>query len=258
MITLVISVLIANQKLFVWNLLLITIPMELAAVAAYVIMFLKHVKIWYYHLDVIVTDFFLILTSISYYANIARHLEVIRFKNIVIKIIFPCIFGATGYVFCQMYLFSKFKISDKTDKYLIRLVCYPLIVEVSLILIEYCCRTFDGGIYTSVHGRAHYMLFIQTSFVVLGRYLTTTSGSLQSVTVISVFHFLKDILVHRLSWLQCYIAHKVKSFFCVKEGKEDFNVWFYNREFQDFRACVLNNDFVIEVTGKKKIFFLVF
>ena len=158
-ITLVISVLIANQKLFIWNLLLITIPMELAAVAAYVIMFLEHVKIWYYHLDVVVTDFFLIITSISCYANIARHLEEILFKNIIIKLIFPCIFAATGHVFCQIYLFSKFRTSDKTDKCLIRLVYYPSIVEVSLILIEYSCRTFDGGTYVTVHGRAHYIFF---------------------------------------------------------------------------------------------------
>ena len=252
MITLVISVLIANQKLFIWNLLLITIPMELAAVAAYVIMFLEHVKIWYYHLDVVVTDFFLIITSISCYANIARHLEEILFKNIIIKLIFPCIFAATGHVFCQIYLFSKFRTSDKTDKCLIRLVYYPSIVEVSLILIEYSCRTFDGGTYVTVHGRAHYIFFIQTSLGVLGRYLTTISGSLESVTVISFFQFLKDAFIHRLSWLQCYITHKVKGFFCVKEGKEDFNEWFYNRDFQEFRACVLNNDFVIEVAGKKE------
>ena len=258
MITLVISVLITNQKLFLWNLLFITIPMELFAVAAYVIIFLKNVNIWYYHIDIYVTEFFFFATAISCYLNIARHLKEIRFMKIIVKIIFPCIFGTTGYIFCQIYLFSKFKVSDETDKYLIRLLYYPLMVEVSLILIEYCCRTLDGGTYITIHGRAHYIFFVQATLGILGRYLTTTSGSLETVTVISAFHFVKDVFVHRLSWLQCYIAHKMKRILCFTEGKEDFNVWFYRRDFQEFRACVLNNDFVTEVTGKKKVLFFLF
>ena len=257
MITLVISVFITSKKLFVQNLLLVTIPTELAAITSFLIMFLLNVKIWYYHIDVFVTEAFFFVTAISCFSNIAKQLEEIRLKNIFIRIMFPCFFGTAGYMFSQVYLFSKFKASDVTEKYLIRLVYYPLMVEVSLILIEYCCRTFDAGTYTNVHGRAHYIFFVQATLGILGRYLTTISGSLASVTVISAFHFVKDVFVHRLSWLQCYIAHKVKRLLSFKEGKEDFSVWFYDPHFQEFRACVFNNDFVIEVAGKKSKYFYI-
>ena len=36
----------------------------------------------------------------------------------------------------------------------------------------------------------------------------------------------------------------------MKEAEEDFDQWFYSIEFQGFRACVFNNDFVLELTGK--------
>ena len=67
---------------------------------------------------------------------------------------------------------------------------------------------------------------------------------------------MKDVFVHRLSWLQCYIGHKVKRLFCFKEGKEDFSVWFYGPNFQEFCACVFSNDFVIEVAVRRANIFI--
>ena len=255
MIALVVSVFITSKKLFFQNLLFVAIPTELDAVISFLIVFLLNVKIWYYHIDVFVTEALFLVSAISCFSNIAKQLEEIRLKNIFIRIMFPCFFGTAGCMFSQVYLFSKLKVSDVTDKYLIWSVYYPLMVEVSLILIEYCCRTFDGGTYTNVHGRAHYIFFVQATFGILGRYLATISGSLISVTVISAFYFVKDVFVHRLSWLQCYIAHKVKRVFCFKERKEDFSVWFCGPHFQEFGECVFNNDFVTEVAGKRNKYF---
>ena len=77
--------------------------------------------------------------------NITKHVEEVRLKNIFTRLILPSFVGTAAYLFSEVYLFSKFKEADSKEKHLIRLVYYPLIVEVSLTLTEYGCRTFDRG-----------------------------------------------------------------------------------------------------------------
>ena len=254
MITVILSVFITNMKLFLHNLLFITIPTTLVAVTVFWTMFTLNVKIWYYYLDAGVAEVFFFIIIISCLVNTAKHVEEVKLKNIFIRLILPVIFGSGGYIFAQTYLSSRFKVADNTEQYLIRLFYYPFILEVSLILQEYCYRTFDGGINIRNHGRAHFIFLTQVSFGILGRYMTIISGSLIEVTVYSACQFLKDVFVHRLSWLQCCIAHKFKRLFGMKDGEEDFDTWFYSPNFQEFRACVFNNDFILEVTGEKGIF----
>ena len=253
MITLVISVFITKKRLFVQSLLTITIPTALFGIITLAIMLFLNVNIWYYNLDVVVTQVCFHAVAITCYVNITKHVEEVRLKNIFTRLILPSFVGTGAYLFSEVYFFSKFKEADSKEKYLIRLVYYPLIVEVSLTLTEYGCRTFDrGGSNITVNGRAHFIFYGQATFAILGRYLTIISGSLVHVTLISVFHFLKDVFVHRVSWLQCKVAHKVKRVLHFKEGKEDFDKWFYSPNFQKFRACVFNNDFVIEISGRKR------
>ena len=253
MITLVISVFTTKKRLFVQSLLTITIPTALFAIIILAIMLSLNVNIWYYNVDVVVTQVCFHIVAITCYVNITKHVEEIRLKNIFTRLILPSFVGTAAYLFSEVYLFNKFKEADSKEKYLIRLFYYPLIVEVSLTLTEYGCRTFDrGGSNITVNGRAHFIFYGQATFAILGRYLTIISGSLVDVTLISIFHFMKDVFVHRLSWLQCKVAHKVKRVLRSKEGKEDFDKWFYSPNFQKFRACVFNNDFVIEVSGRKR------
>lgn len=233
-------------------------PTILIAVITFVTMFGLNVKIWYYYIEASVAEVFFFIVMISCLVNIAKYVEEIRLKNIFIKLILPVVFGSIWYIFAVIYLSNKFKVAKDRDKYVIRIVYYPLIVEGSLILQEYCYRTFDGGSDTTVHGRAHFIFLSQVSFGILGRYMTTISGSLIDVTVFSLFHFFKDILIHRLSWLQCYVAHKLKRFLGMREAEEEFNEWFYSSRFQDFRACVFNNEFVLEVASKYRHFRLYF
>ena len=254
MITVILSVFITNKKLFLHNLLFITVPAILVAAATFWTMFALNVKIWYYHLDAGVAEVFFFIIIISCLVNTAKHVEEVTLKKIVIRLILPVIFGSGGYIFAQIYLSSRFKVADNTEQFLIRLLYYPLILEVSLIYQEYCYRTFDGGINITNHGRAHFIFLTQVSFGILGRYMTMISGSLIEVTIYSACQFLKDVFVHRLSWLQCYIAHKLKRLFRMKDGEEDFDTWFYSPNFQEFRACVFNNEFILEVTGKREIF----
>ena len=258
MVTLIISVFITNKKLFVRNLLTITMPTILIAVITFVTMFGLNVKIWYYYIEASVAEVFFFIVMISCLVNIAKHVKEIRLKNIFIRLILPVVFGSIWYIFAVIYLSNKFKVAKDRDKYVIRIVYYPLIVEGSLILQDYCYRTFDGGSDTTVHGRAHFIFLSQVSFGILGRYMTTISGSLIDVTVFSLFHFFKDVLIHRLSWLQCYVAHKLKRFLGMREAEEEFNEWFYSSHFQDFRACVFNNEFVLEVASKYRHFRLYF
>ena len=214
-------------------------------------MLFMNVKIWYYHIDEISSEVFFFLNLISCLGNLAKHVEEIQLKRIFIRLVLPVIFCTTGYSFSMIYLCSRFKVADNTERYLIRLLYYPFIVEMSLILLEYCCRTFDGGDSITIHGRVHLIFCVQVAFGILGRYMTMLSGGLVDVAIISAFHFFKDVFLHRSSWLQCYVAHKFKQLFVSNDNKEDFNEWFYSRDFQKFRAYVFNNDFVLELTGKK-------
>ena len=56
MITLVISVFITKKRLFVQSLLTITIPTALFGIITLAIMLFLNVNIWYYNLDVVVTQ----------------------------------------------------------------------------------------------------------------------------------------------------------------------------------------------------------
>ena len=251
MVTFVLSVFIKNKKLFLRNILTINLPTIIVAVAIIMAMLFMNVKIWYYHIDEISSEVFFFVNLISCLGNLAKHVEEIQLKRIFIRLVLPVVFCTTGYSFSMIYLCSRFKVAHTTEKYLIRLVYYPLIVEVSLILLEYCCRTFDGGDTITIHGRVHLIFCVQVAFGILGRYMTMLSGGLVDVAIFSAFHFFKDVFLHRSSWLQCYFAHKFKRIFVSKDRKEDFNEWFYSRDFQKFRAYVFNNDFVLELTGKK-------
>ena len=57
-------------------------------------------------------------------------------KNVFINLFQPVFVFTTGYEFSQLYLFSKFKVAQDIGKYLIRLVYYTSIAEVSLTLME--------------------------------------------------------------------------------------------------------------------------
>ena len=250
MIAVALFVFIANKKLLFRNIMAITLPIIYFAVMIFLVLFLSNVKIWYYHIDEGITEVSFYVIFISCLLNIANYVEEVKFKTIFVKLIFPGLIGSAGYTFSEIYLSNRYKVASGSEKYLIRLVYYPLIVEVSLILQEFCFRTFDGGINTRNNGRAHFLFITQVSFGVLGRYMTIASGSLVDVTVFSAFQSFKDIFVHRLSRLQCFIAYKVKQFFGMKDVEEDFDTWFDNPAFQEFRAHVFNNDFLLEMAGE--------
>ena len=124
--TLILSVFITNKNLFIMNLLTITLPIVTIAIIIFVVMFVLNVKIWYYHIDVGVGEIFAYTIIISCLANIANHVKEIQIKNIFIKLILPFTFAAAGYTFAMIYLSNKFKVAESTEKYLIRLVYYPL------------------------------------------------------------------------------------------------------------------------------------
>ena len=245
-----------NKKLFLRNLLTINLPAIIVAVARILTLLFLNVKIWYYHIDEVSSEVFYFVILISCLGSITKHVEEIQMKRIFIRLVLPVIFCSAGYSFLMIYLCSRFKVADSTEKYLIRLVYYPLIVELSLILLEYCCRTFNGGISITIHGRAHFIFSVQVAFGILGRYMTMFSGNLIDVTIFSAFHFLKDVFIHWSSWLQCYVAHRFKRLFGSKQKRKDFDEWFYSSDFQEFRVCVFSNDFMLELTGNGRHYFL--
>ena len=66
-----------------------TIPTVFVAVTTLAIMFLLDIKIWYYRIDVIVTQVSFDVTLICCFVNIAKQTKKIRMKNIFIKLLLP-------------------------------------------------------------------------------------------------------------------------------------------------------------------------
>lgn len=122
MITLVISVFMKNKKLFLRNLLTINLPAIIVAVARILTLLFLNVKIWYYHIDEVSSEVFYFVILISCLGNITKHVEEIQMKRIFIRLVLPVIFCSAGYSFLMIYLCSRFKVADSTEKYLIRLV----------------------------------------------------------------------------------------------------------------------------------------
>ena len=248
MITIVVSVIIKDKRLLKKNVCFITIPAILLGTVIFAVIYNLGLNIWYYRIDAVVGAIIFYFIMILCLLNM--QIYGVRLKTIVKNLICPIIFGSALYMFAKLYLRNRYMMADNTEKFLIRVIYYPLIVESSLLYQEYSYRTFDDGTLSTVHGRAHFVFLSQVSFGILGRYLTTIAGSLWEVALFSFLIFLKDILLHRMSWLQCYLAHKVKNFLGMSDSEEDFNNWFYSPSFQEFRGCVFNNDFIHEITGK--------
>ena len=248
MITVVVSMVIKDRRLLYKNLCIITIPAILFGTVIFAVIYKLGVNIWYYKIDAAVGAIMFYFIMITCLLNMQTY--GVRLKTVVKNLIIPIIFASALYMFAKLYLRNRYMMANNTEKFLIRVIYYPLIVECSLIYQEYSYRTFDDGTISTVHGRAHFVFLSQVSFSMLGRYLTTIAGSLLEVLLFSFLIFLKDILIHRMSKLQCYLAHKVKTFLKMSDSEEDFNNWFYSQSFQEFRGCVFNNDFIHEITGK--------
>ena len=208
--------------------------------------------IWFYYLDIVLfmTVFYLVLPLAHY--NISRHVETVSFTNSFKYYVAPMFFMALGIGFVDIYFSKTYRVEEDGTllKYAQRLIVYPVIMDLFLSCGEFCVRRLDN---CSVHGRAHSIYLIQVRFGILGRYMTLTSGNLTSVAITSCLVALKDMVFHRMSRMQCWLAFKLRRIFpcCRRTDQRGFHQWYFDEEFCNFRGCVINNEFLHEFTGMK-------
>ena len=206
-------------------------PIVFIAITTFSILYSLNVQIWYYYIDASVAEVFFFAIMISCFVSLTKHQPGVNMKEILIRLLIPVIVGSAGYIFTTIYLNNKYKVANTTNKFLIRLLYFPLILEPVLIFQEFSFRTFrltENDEACSIHGRAHFVFLTQVSFGILGRYMTTISGNLSNVALFSAVIAIKDISLHRMSRVQCWLAFKLKKLFALDDGNqfEEFEEWF--------------------------------
>ena len=180
------------------------LPIFLIAVVSYIILFYSNVRLWYYYIDITIIQIIFFLTIGSSLFNLSRNHNDIRLKTLVKRFILAILAGVTSVGFIWIYLSKIFAGASSLKKYIIRLLIYPILVDAVLAFEEFSVRQFLTKDYT-VHGLAYLVYNAQVAFGFFGRYMTTTSGNLVSVTIFASVIAIKDVLFHRLSRAQCWI-----------------------------------------------------
>ena len=227
------------------------LPIFLIALVSYIILFYSNVRLWYYYIDITIIQIIFFVTIGSSLFNLSRNNHEIDFKTLVKRFILPILAGVISVGFIWIYLSKTLTGASSLKKYIIRLVIYPILVDAVLAFQEFNFRQFLTKDYT-VDGLAYFVYVAQVIFGFFGRYMTMTSGNLVSVTIFASVIAIKDVMFHRLSRAQCWIGFYLKKIFKLNDINNEgtFEDWFYEENFTKFRACVLNNDFIQELTGK--------
>ena len=180
------------------------LPIFLVALVCYIILFYSNVRLWYYYIDITVIQILVFATFGSSLFNLSTNHRDIGFKTLVKRFMLPILAGVLSIGFIWIYLSKVFAGATSLKKYIIRLVIYPILVDAVLALQEFNFRQFLAKDYT-VHGLAYFVYIAQVIFGFFGRYMTTTSGNLVSVTIFASVIAIKDVLFHRLCRAQCWI-----------------------------------------------------
>ena len=216
----------------------------------YIILFYSNVRLWYYYIDIAILEIIFFVTIASSLLHLSMNQHDISFKTLVKRFILPILAGVSLFSFIWIYLSKTFAGASSLKKYIIRLVIYPILADTILAIQEFNFRQFLSKDYT-VHGLTYFVYVAQVILGFFGRYMTTTSGNLVSVTIFAAVIAIKDVLFHRLSRAQCWIGFYLKKIFKLNDINNEgtFDDWFFEENFTKFRACVLHNDFLQELTG---------
>ncbi|XP_057312904.1 uncharacterized protein LOC130654358 [Hydractinia symbiolongicarpus] len=231
------------------NILKIMLPTFLLVFLAYILLYNYSISIWYYYIDVGITETLFFTTFTLSFYRISKYHDM-SFLNLIKRFIVPMLSGVLGVGFTEIYLSKKFVESSGYERYAIRLVVYPLLVDIILNFQEYGARQLMKTEGFTVQGLAHFIYGAQVAFGILGRYMTTTSGSLTNVAIVSGLIAVKDIIMHRACRFQCWLGYYLRRLFKLKDINDDhgtFEDWFYNEDYRNFRSCILSNDFVCEL-----------
>ncbi|XP_057314030.1 uncharacterized protein LOC130655309 isoform X2 [Hydractinia symbiolongicarpus] len=246
---LVASCIVRDMVVLRKNMLKVMIPVFLLVLLLYSVLYYYSISIWYYYIDVGITEALFFTTFTLSFYHISKYYDM-SFLNIAKRFIFPILSGVLGIGFTEIYLSKKFAEASRYERYVIRLVIYPLLVDLILNFQEYGARQFLKTEHFTVHGLSHFVYVAQVAFGILGRYMTTTSGSLTNVAIVSGLIAVKDIIMHRACRFQCWLGYYLRRLFKLKDINDDhgtFEDWFYNEDYRNFRSCILNNDFVHEL-----------
>lgn len=182
----------------------------------------------------------------------------ITFKQLLRYFLLPGIIATLGVGFIDAVINKKYQTmkNHSIGQYLIRIIFYPIIVDLLISFGEVNMRKVPNN---GSNHKSHVIYFYQVAFTTIGRYMTTISGCLVSIFIMTASIALRDVFFHRMSRIQCWIAFKMRS--CLRKISsgfidnefDKFEDWFFSKEFTSFKASILNNEFTIELIGKSII-----
>lgn len=212
--------------------------------------------LWYYYVDIVMyAVVFLVCVSACMFV-IVRKNATTSFKKLLQHCLLPSIVATIGVGFIDAVVNKKYQSMkrDSIGQYLIRILFYPIVVDLLISFGEANIRQISTN---GANHRSHVIYFYQVAFTTIGRYMTTISGSLLSILIMAASIALKDLLFHRMSRIQCWLAFKFRALLKKVTSRvadenefEKFEDWFFSKEFSSFKASVLNNEFTIELIGK--------
>eukprot|EP00111_Clytia_hemisphaerica_P005263 TCONS_00015193-protein len=204
--------------------------------------------VWFYYIDIVIfmMAFFLVVPLAQLLAAKQVGAKLLEATKLYIL---PMFLMALGIAFVDIYFSKSYRVEEDGSllKYSQRLIVYPVLMDSFLSLGEFFVRRLEG---TTVRGEAHSLYLIQVRFGILGRYMNLTAGNLTMLTITCSLVMLKDVVLHRMGRIQCWMFYKIRRFFKREQSStEEFRAWYFEERFCNFRACVLNNDLLHEFTA---------
>ena len=237
----------------------LSLPAIILAIILFISIHIRLKTLWFYYIDIAVFEIVFLLVFVSLLVMIAKHGQHMTFKDAFCFFVLPVTIAALAIGFIGVYFSKKYELqaNGSWQKYVLRLVVYPILVDGFVSFTEVNIRQLTM---CEADVRSHVIFLCQVAFGIIGRYMTTTAGSLSYIAIMSFVIAVKDIGLHRMSRIQCWIAFKLKRFFrkCIKCGnaqqsQEEFDDWFFSKDFTDFRAFVVSSEFVHEFTGQFQV-----
>lgn len=257
------TIVLDGSRQLLRNLLYVTVPLITMATASIPALLKYHTAIEYFYVDTLLSGFIFIIGVVAsvYCMYKALELQITR-KRIFLVFVFPTIIAVLGVNVLDAIVNKEYQMLAQASlgQYLVRIVVYPLLVDVLLAIIETNIQKIPSN--QNVNSPNHVVYFFQVAFLFVGRYMTTMAGSVIDIFIMAATVAVRDILLHRMSRIRCRIAYFLRSVhekifkrctdYSVKY--DAFEDWFYSKDFTYFKAKTLNNNFVIELVGKCHVY----
>lgn len=215
--------------------------------------------ILYYYVDILACGLVFLLGLIFTVISLSKNLEIqISLKRLIQVFLIPSLLAVLGINLLDGLVNKEYQLFEKGSigQYVIRIFVYPVVVDIILAIVETNTQKIPSAP-DHMNAPSHVVYFYQVAFSIVGRYMTTISGGIMDIFIMAVSIAVKDFVLHRMGRLRCWLAYRTRSLlekiypsYINTTDYENFEDWFYSKEFTFFKANSINNDFTIELAGE--------